>query len=62
MIKMFIDVLSQDDCIYCFDIEQIEYIKKHKTNTTQIFLKFGLDILIREDYQSFINRLSKMNT
>ncbi|CAB5223734.1 hypothetical protein UFOVP387_4 [uncultured Caudovirales phage] len=55
--KLFIDVLSFDDCTYCFDIEQIEYIKKHKTKTTQIFLKCGLDILIREDYQSFINRL-----
>ena len=60
MEKLFIDVLSFDDNTYCFDIEQIEYIKKNnRTNSTQIFLKCGLDILIREDYQLFINRLKK---
>ena len=58
MIK-FIDVLSLNDCTYCFNIENIDYIKKDKTNNVQIFLKCGLDILIREDYQSFINRLKK---
>lgn len=55
----FIDVLALNDCIYCFNIKNIDYIKKNKTNQTQIFLKCGIDILIREDYQSFINRLKK---
>ena len=33
MEKLFIDVLSFDDNTYCFDIEQIKYIKKNnRTN------------------------------